>query len=198
MEDRKKIEAKIRKLEETARALRHGENFNVTRLTSLKSLCQSKEKATAFALELGHVVHRHYEHHSRPKYLEEEIWVRNRRLIKRVDEVMTEIGENPHIHKTSVPWDLWDQIHKAQEEYRRVGSSNVRIVHDMQLLVMEKLLKSVLSGEPEAAYWVYDAAASYANQYDTHYGSGLIPNSAPALEEIITILRTIHGLPRQT
>jgi hypothetical protein len=53
----KNIAPKIRKLVETARELYQTKYaLNVTRLTSLKSLCQEKEAAANFALYLAKLV----------------------------------------------------------------------------------------------------------------------------------------------
>ena len=37
----------------------------------------------------------------------------------------------------------------------------------------------------EVPYWAYQTARHYAEQYDPRYGDGLIPASAPLLEDIV-------------
>jgi hypothetical protein len=38
--------------------------------------------------------------------------------------------------------------------------------------------------ETVAGYWAYQAARDYAEQYDPHYGTDLIPESAPLVAQI--------------
>ena len=49
--------------------------------------------------------------------------------------------------------------------------------------VIENALKSILRDE-EAPFWLYQAARDYAERYDPRHGTGLIPSSAPMMQEI--------------
>jgi hypothetical protein len=51
------------------------------------------------------------------------------------------------------------------------------------LVVVEECLSMVVMAN-EAPFWGYHAAKDYAVRYDVQYGFGLIPNSAPFVEEI--------------
>jgi len=59
--------------------------------------------------------------------------------------------------------------------------------------VVEESLKSVLKGY-EAAIWAYQAAKDYAERYDARHGSGLIPSSAPMVEEIAEFWWKYYGI----
>jgi len=59
--------------------------------------------------------------------------------------------------------------------------------------VVEESLKSVLKGY-EAAIWAYQAAKDYAEPYDARYPSGLIPSSAPMVEDIAGFWRKYYGI----
>ena len=71
----------------------------------------------------------------------------------------------------------------------------VRIVHSMELVVVENALKSILRDD-EAPTWLYQAASGYAERYDPRYGTGLIPSSAPMVQEIAEFWRDYYGLDR--
>src|SRR5271165_6141385 len=51
------IVKKVRKLSEVAEELRQGKDFPVTRLTTIKSLCEEPEAVAAFALFLAQRIH---------------------------------------------------------------------------------------------------------------------------------------------
>src|SRR5215831_7258702 len=53
-----KVIPKIRQLATIARELREGASFNITRLTTLKSLCEDATAAARFALHLAQVTYR--------------------------------------------------------------------------------------------------------------------------------------------
>ena len=59
---------------------------------------------------------------------------------------------------------------------------------DVELVVVENALKSVLR-DHEAPTWLYQAARDYAERYDPRYGTGLIPSSAPMVQEIADFWR---------
>jgi hypothetical protein len=195
MDVTRQTEVKIRKLERVAHELRQGERFNITRLTSLKSLCQPWENAAAFAALLAHRVRERYEETGRPRHLAEEVWARNRRMIQHADETITRILEEPELKKSKPPHELLSRMSGVQNKTQPIPFGVMRLVDDFQLLIMEKLLRCVLAGDAEAPYWAYQAAASYAERYDPSQGTGLIWESAPLVEEIAGFLRMVYRLP---
>ena len=58
---------KVKKLSEIAEALRQGNKFHVTRLTTIKSLCAEPEAATAFALFLAQRIQKKMRQKNYPK-----------------------------------------------------------------------------------------------------------------------------------
>jgi len=58
-----------------------------------------------------------------------------------------------------------------------------RIIESTELLLVENALRCVLFPR-ESAYWAYQVAKGYAERYDPRYGEGLIPKSAPMVEDI--------------
>jgi hypothetical protein len=46
----------------------------------------------------------------------------------------------------------------------------------------------------DAGFWAYHAARAYAERYDPQYGTGLIPESAPMMEEIVRFWSEYYGV----
>ncbi len=70
----------------------------------------------------------------------------------------------------------------------RTGSSisnghDVRIIECWELLIVEKAIECMLY-PMHASIIGYQVARKYAEKYDPHFGTGLIPKSAPMVEEI--------------
>ena len=84
-------------------------------------------------------------------------------------------------------------MEQEQDEYKRIGWGQVRIVHSMELVVVENALKSILR-DHEAPTWLYQAARDYAERYDPRHGTGLIPTSAPMMQEIADFWRDFYGI----
>jgi hypothetical protein len=69
----------------------------------------------------------------------------------------------------------------------------VRMLKSRDLVVVEESLKSIVKTH-EAGTWAYQAAKDYAERYDSRYGTGLIPSSAPMVEEIAGFWRKYYGI----
>jgi hypothetical protein len=80
-----------------------------------------------------------------------------------------------------------------QDEHKKIGWNMVRMLKTKDLVVVEESLKSVLKSY-EAPIWAYQAAKDYAERYDSRYRSGLIPSSAPMVEEIAGFWRKYFGI----
>jgi uncharacterized circularly permuted ATP-grasp superfamily protein len=86
----KNVAPKIRKLAETARELRQTKYaLSITRLTSLKSLCQEEDVAANFALYIAKLAVKQMESsQSTRSFLGEEAWTEHSQLINKVVEQM--------------------------------------------------------------------------------------------------------------
>lgn len=82
----KNVAPKIRKLAETARELRQTKYaLSITRLTSLKSLCQEEDVAANFALYIAKLAVKQMESsQSTRSFLGEEAWTEHSQLINKV------------------------------------------------------------------------------------------------------------------
>src|SRR5262245_24384974 len=64
-----KVIPKIRQLASIATELREGGSFNITRLTTLKSLCEDATVAARFAVHLARLTHQKMQEQRRPSHL---------------------------------------------------------------------------------------------------------------------------------
>ena len=176
---------KVQKLEEIAEALRQGKDFPVTRLTTIKSLCGDPEAVAAFALFLAQRI--------QDKMRREESPGRYRELVDRAVEELKPYQTDPTEGRKGRLASLCREMEAEQDEHKKIGWNTVRMLKSMDLVVVEESLKSVVRGH-ESAIWAYHAARDYAERYEARYGSGLIPSSAPMVEEIAGFWRKYHGI----
>lgn len=159
-EDRAKALAKVEKLAQIARELRAGRVFMATRLTVLKNLCQDPVATARFSLYLTEC-----NRYEAKKHLQRT----SRRLPERVYQVLQE-------------------LHESQNEIEHQRWADVRIIRCREALLAEYMLRCIT--QPWAsAYWGYRMATFYADRYDPQYGTGLIPESAPAVDDIVRFWR---------
>src|SRR2546425_11159613 len=69
-----KVIPKIRQLAAIARELREGASFNITRLTTLKSLCEEATAAARFALHLAQLTYGKMREKACPFHLDPQQW----------------------------------------------------------------------------------------------------------------------------
>ena len=178
------IVKKVKKLSEIAEELRQGKHFPVTRLTTIKSFCEAPEAAAAFALFLAQKIQSKMRQEQSPK--------RYRELVNRAVRELKSYRTNPTEERREQLSSLCREMEAEQNEYRKIGWVMVRMLKSRDLVVVEESLKSVLKGY-EAAIWAYQATKDYAERYDARYPTGLIPSSAPMVEEIAGFWRKYYG-----
>ena len=88
---------------------------------------------------------------------------------------------------------LCREMEAEQNEYKKIGWDMIRMLKSRDLVVVEESLKSVLKGY-EAPIWAYQAAKDYADATTLDYPTGLIPSSAPMVEEIAGFWRKYYGI----
>lgn len=176
---------KVRKLSEIAEGLRRGQRFEITRLTSLKGLCKDPVAARSFAMFLAVSARKKAEEKKAPERVLD--------LLARVIKEMKTYLDKPDEKQKERLFPLLREMEQEQDEHRRISWGTVRVVHSMELVVAENALKSVLR-DHEASFWLYHAARDYAERYDSRHGTGLIPSSAPMMEEIADFWRDFYGI----
>ena len=160
--------------------LRQGKHFNITRLTLLKSLCTDPQAASCFALHLAKLTLKKMKTGKQPSSKAE---LRYRQLAAAGVREMTKYTREPTPEGQSSLWSLLRVIRDAQSDYERQPWRHVRIIHSRELLVVEKALECIL--RPDVSHILaYDLARRYAERYHARYGTGLIPESAPMVEDI--------------
>jgi hypothetical protein len=79
--------------------------------------------------------------------------------------------------------DVHSEIKSVQDRYENQRWGPVRIIESTELLVVETALECVM--HPWASSDLgYHLARQYAERYDPRHGNGLIPKSAPMVEDI--------------
>jgi hypothetical protein len=176
---------KVRKLSEIAQELRRGKHFPITRLTTIKSLCSEPDAATAFALFLSLKIQKKMRQKKYPQQFRE--------LVDRVIKELTPYLADPTEDRKARLSSLCSEMQAEQNEYKKIGWNMVRMLKSIDLFVVETCVRLAIRSH-EASYWAYHAARDYAVRYDARYWSGLIPSSAPMVEEIAEFWREYYGI----
>jgi hypothetical protein len=178
-----KVVPKIRQLATIARELREGASFNITRLTTLKSLCEDATAAARFAVHLAQLTYNKMREKPCPSHLDAEQWEHYKRVVDTAVRAMQRYVEQPTTQTMNPLWTLQSQVRAIQNTYRNQAWGPVRIIQSTEVLLIEYVLSCLL--QPTAsADWGYHLARQYAERYDPRYGTGLIPESAPLVEDM--------------
>ena len=89
------------------------------------------------------------------------------------------------------------EVRGVQNTYKQHQWGSVRIIQSSDVLLTEYALSCLL--QPTAsADWGYRIARQYAERYHSRYGTGLLPESAPMVEDIADFWCQYHvGKPLQ-
>ena len=177
------VGAKIRRLANVAVAPRGGEHFDITRLTTIKSLCEEPKAAAQFALHIAKLTHRKMQEKTCPSHLEPEKWECYKQLVDKVIRQMERSLEEPTEEEVELLQPWLSDIRAVQDTYENHRWGPVRIIESTEVLIVELAL-SCLVYPATATQWGYRIAREYAERYDPRYGTGLIPESAPMVEDI--------------
>lgn len=170
--------SKLKKLALLARELRAGEHFQITRLTVLKSWCEDPVAAGRFAMHLAE----RSKGRATKKY---------KPLIATALRQLKKHLANP-VEQASEPlWQALQELEDSQNETRDTRWARVRTIHCREALLAEHALRCVAHPQ-ESAHWRYQAARQYAERYNPRYGTGLIPESALAVEDIAAFWAREH------
>jgi len=173
---------KVEKLDKIAEELRQGGHFSITRLTTIKGLCEDPHAAGAFALFLARKIQSRMREKAAPK--------RYRELVNRAVREMKPYLDEPSKERKERLQSLFREIEGEQNEYENIPWGVVRNVESFDLLVVEHALNAVL-GDYEASFWLYHAARDYTGRTDE-----LVRKSAPMVEEIAGFWRKHFGIKR--
>ncbi|MGF1581397.1 MAG: LexA family protein [Gemmataceae bacterium] len=187
---RKTLE-KIRKLARIPVEIREApfKHCEITRLTSMKTLCETPEMANRFALYLTERTVQRVEQKQERSQKESDHLDMMRQALSKMAEWI-EMAKEEYRKPLR---DLLFQLVNEQNEHRRVKSNVVRMITDSDLLVVEYALRCFVRPD-ESGYWAYQTARHYAERYNPSYGTGLIPESIPLVEDIVEFWRGIYDL----
>jgi len=178
-----KVIPKIRQLATMAAELREGASFNITRLTTLKSLCEDATATARFALHLATLTHGKMKDRACPSHLDPEQWEYYKQVVDEAIRQMERYLEHPIEEEADLVRAWLSDVRAIQNTYRNQAWGPVRILHSTEVLLIEYALSCLL--QPTAsADWGYRLARQYAERYNSRYGTGLIPESAPLVEDI--------------
>jgi hypothetical protein len=174
---------KIRQLATIARELREGASFNITRLTTLKSLCENATAAARFALHLAQLTYRRMQEKACPFHLDPQQWEYYKQVVDEAIRQMQRYIEHPTQEAADLVQAWLSDVRAIQNTYRNQAWGPVRVIHSTEVLLIEYAL-SCLPQPTASADWGYHLARQYAERYNSRYGTGLIPESAPLVEDI--------------
>ncbi|HEY9639938.1 MAG TPA: hypothetical protein V6C57_05610 [Coleofasciculaceae cyanobacterium] len=177
------VSKKISTLAQIAKELRQGKDFKITRLTSLKSLCADSQATGQFCFHLAQLTQQRLQGQEKPDHLEEGTWLHCKNLINEAVSEMEMYLAEPTKEKENRLQNLLSQVKEVNNQYRNQNWGSVRIIQSTDVLLIEKALYGILR-PAESSDWGYQIARDYTERYNPRYGNGLIPESAPMVEDI--------------
>ncbi len=185
----KAVLSRVRKLARIARDLSEGANFSITRLTTLKSLCEVPEVAAHFAVFLA----RHTSRRVNSVNLRKD--ESHNDLITKSVERLGRYVERPSDPEREALREVLRELESVNNEYKSIPYGVVRIIQDKNVLIVEGAVQCVLSPYT-APSQAYHLARDYAERYDPRYGTGLIPESAPLVMDIVDFWCDYYSIDR--
>jgi hypothetical protein len=171
---------------------------SITRLTVLKSMCQEPAVANRFVTYLARQTLQRVEQrrgHSRRRPPDQA--QSHRQLMREALAEMEAWPEAPTEEGRQRLWKFLGRIQNEQNEYRQIKWGAVRIITDNDLLVVEDALRCVLRPHGAGVY-AYQTARQYTERYDPSHGTGLIPASAPLVQDIVDFWMGEFGLDSES
>jgi hypothetical protein len=180
------IANKIKKWVETAQEL-NNEQFRfaipITRLTSIKSLCQDEVAAAQFALYLAKILQSQMQAESCPSHLSPSEWETHTTIVTNAVTEMERYIDKPLPEGKQSLQKLVRQIDELQgDDVRKISWSTVHFVKSGNLLKLEYAIRCFT--DRDFPYYAYKLAREVTESYEPRHGTGLIPESVPKLLEI--------------
>src|SRR5438094_3288752 len=125
---------KLRKLSATAEGLQNGEDYPITRLTTLKSLCVDLKCAARFALHLTKLTATEAARCTRPRHLEVAAWRDHKALIAQSVGQLESYIQRPTPAKKKLLYDLLAEMKEVNNEYNPSRWGTIRVIQNRQVL----------------------------------------------------------------
>lgn len=180
------IDHKITKLITMREDVAKGEVFLITRLTSLKSIFETKAQVNDFAsyitrktlLRIGK---------TKPKYIDN--WEQDKKLIKIAGTTVRKYLANPKQASTDELRDVLYRLEKIQGWGKNPWwSGHLRIINNCYALILEDALCCILEKDIDGRT-IYDMAAHYVMAFSNSFERNITKKSLPYLDDIISYLR---------
>jgi hypothetical protein len=177
------IESTVRNLARTAEELRRGKYFPTSRLITVKHLCRDPDAAARFAREIAKLALEKMAARRCPANLRLGRWTVCKRLAVEAVEGIAQFVKRRTKARENYLRRLLLLARDAQNRYEHHRWGVVRIIDCWDLLIVETAMECAL--QPWASGELgFQLARQYAEQYDPRFGMGLVPDSAPMMEEI--------------
>jgi len=187
---------KVRKLAQLTEEVRQSRfGASVTRLTVLKRLCQETGAANRFVTCLARkTLQRVKRGQGRSAHADTPKQRAHRQMMTKALQGMEKWQRQPTEDLQRELRDLQSRMQAEQNEYKKIAWGPVRLITDSELLLFEYALHCLSSPPDEAGHWVYQTARHYAERYESRYGTGLTPASAPLVQDIVDFWVREFGL----
>ncbi|HTU16947.1 MAG TPA: MarR family winged helix-turn-helix transcriptional regulator [Gemmataceae bacterium] len=191
------IALKSRKLAQMADELRQGQDFSITRLTSVQKLCQEPAVAARFVTYLARITLERVEQgKGRTRQRPDDQTERHLQLMTEAVVALEQWLDSPTESLRQRLVELLGQMRQEQNEYKNIPFGALRLVRDWDLLLIEDAVQCVLRPS-ESPYWAYQTASHYAERSSSRYAHGLIPESAPLVQDIADYWAGEAGIDRE-
>jgi hypothetical protein len=186
---------RIAKLAQLAADLRRGENFQITRLTILKSLCLEPAVANRFVRYLAQKTWERVKHgkgHSKRRGTQKNL-PHQRMMIDALAGMDAWLQKPNEALREQLREQLM-RMQAEQSEQKPIPFGAVRIIHDWDLLLFEDALRCLLDAPQGAGHTAYQMARHYAERYDSRCPGGLVPKSAPLVQDMVDFWADVYGV----
>jgi hypothetical protein len=139
-----KAAPKIRRLAQMAAALQGGDSFEVTRLTTLKSLCEDSKAAAQFAVHLAKQTYRKMQEQKSPSHLDTEKWDNYKTWVAKALEQMEAYVEERSEQARTALWSVQAEVRGIQDTYENHRWGPVWIIQSSEVLLVEYALTCLL------------------------------------------------------
>ena len=177
------VKKKVQNLHKLAQALHHGKNFSITKLTTIKSLCKIPEDAFHFVFCLARLTQKKIAS-KKPNHISSKRWMQHRELVAEAIVQMEKYLTVQGLKENKKLGSVCHRFKEFQNNYENQRWGPVRIIESSKTLLVEKAMECMLSPD-QSDFWSYHVAREYAERYDSAYGTGLIPESAPMVRDIV-------------
>jgi hypothetical protein len=106
----------------------------------------------------------------KPNLIDHQKWEQHKAVVQAALEHMAAYLQNNTEEEKDALRDLRYQLQQLQNTYRNLEWGPVRIVESSKTLLVEQAVECLLSPQ-DSAFWAYRTARTYAERYNSRYGT---------------------------